>query len=188
MLPLCRDGGIGRRTGLKIQRGQLHGGSIPPPGTRPSSHMKSVRMRAKFCRNGRYYTSSHCQKFPSRYSPIFPIARYDGIYSRLPACTPDFFMLVCSQLHRVVPPKFRNVSAAHQEAAYRGENAVASSVSIYASSARSHAALPAGHAYGQSCGLASFSQASFYFNNNKLHCFVGGARVSLRVLRQVHKS
>ena len=27
----CRGGGIGRRTGLKIQRGQLHGGSIPPP-------------------------------------------------------------------------------------------------------------------------------------------------------------
>ena len=31
---LSRDGGIGRRTGLKIQRGQLHGGSIPPPGTK----------------------------------------------------------------------------------------------------------------------------------------------------------
>jgi hypothetical protein len=29
----CRDGGIGRRTGLKIPRPRGHGGSIPPPGT-----------------------------------------------------------------------------------------------------------------------------------------------------------
>jgi hypothetical protein len=29
-----RDGGTGRRSGLKIRRGQPHGGSIPPPGTK----------------------------------------------------------------------------------------------------------------------------------------------------------
>ena len=28
-----RDGGTGRRSGLKIRRRQLHGGSTPPPGT-----------------------------------------------------------------------------------------------------------------------------------------------------------
>ena len=28
-----RDGGTGRRSGLKIRRKQFHGGSIPPPGT-----------------------------------------------------------------------------------------------------------------------------------------------------------
>ena len=168
MLPLCRDGGIGRRTGLKIQRGQLHGGSIPPPGTRPSSHMKSVRMCAKFCRNGRYYTSSHCQKFPSRYSPIFPIARYDGIYSRLPACTPDFFMLVCSQLHRVVPPKFRNVSAAHQEVAYRGENAVASSVVIHSNFARLESILSVREDLDRSARIASFSPALHSVPNNSV--------------------
>ena len=28
-----RDGGIGRRSGLKIRRWQQRGGSIPPPGT-----------------------------------------------------------------------------------------------------------------------------------------------------------
>lgn len=28
-----RDGGIGRRSGLKIRRGQPRGGSTPPPGT-----------------------------------------------------------------------------------------------------------------------------------------------------------
>src|SRR6185436_6703630 len=33
----CRDGGTGRRTGLKIPRWQHHGGSIPPPGTRTSA-------------------------------------------------------------------------------------------------------------------------------------------------------
>src|ERR1035437_7275389 len=30
---LCRDGGTGRRSGLKIRRGQPHRGSIPLPGT-----------------------------------------------------------------------------------------------------------------------------------------------------------
>jgi hypothetical protein len=29
----CRGGETGRRTGLKIQRGLLHAGSIPAPGT-----------------------------------------------------------------------------------------------------------------------------------------------------------
>ncbi len=29
----CRDGGIGRRTGLKIQRPNSHAGSIPARGT-----------------------------------------------------------------------------------------------------------------------------------------------------------
>src|ERR1017187_6456128 len=29
----CRDGGTGRRSGLKIRRGQPHRGSIPLPGT-----------------------------------------------------------------------------------------------------------------------------------------------------------
>ena len=28
-----RDGGTGRRSGLKIRRGQPRGGSTPPPGT-----------------------------------------------------------------------------------------------------------------------------------------------------------
>src|ERR1035438_2702447 len=31
--PRGRDGGTGRRSGLKIRRRQLHGGSTPPPGT-----------------------------------------------------------------------------------------------------------------------------------------------------------
>ena len=30
----CRDGGIGRRTGLKIPRWRHHVGSIPTPGTK----------------------------------------------------------------------------------------------------------------------------------------------------------
>ena len=30
----CRDGGTGRRSGLKIRRPQGHGGSTPPPGTK----------------------------------------------------------------------------------------------------------------------------------------------------------
>ncbi|GEM_PF-3991402 len=30
---ISRDGGIGRRTGLKIPRWRQRGGSIPPPGT-----------------------------------------------------------------------------------------------------------------------------------------------------------
>ena len=30
---LCRDGGTGRRSGLKIRRSQGRGGSTPPPGT-----------------------------------------------------------------------------------------------------------------------------------------------------------
>src|SRR5207302_736178 len=29
----CRDGGTGRRSGLKIRRTSVHGGSTPPPGT-----------------------------------------------------------------------------------------------------------------------------------------------------------
>jgi hypothetical protein len=29
-----RDGGTGRRSGLKIRRGQPRGGSTPPPGTK----------------------------------------------------------------------------------------------------------------------------------------------------------
>src|SRR5512140_302078 len=33
ILSLCRCGGIGRRRGLKILRGQLHVGSIPTTGT-----------------------------------------------------------------------------------------------------------------------------------------------------------
>ena len=33
LLPKSRDGGTGRRSGLKIRRKQFHGGSIPPPGT-----------------------------------------------------------------------------------------------------------------------------------------------------------
>src|ERR1700687_63237 len=33
-MPPRRDGGTGRRSGLKIRRGQPHGGSIPPPGTK----------------------------------------------------------------------------------------------------------------------------------------------------------
>jgi hypothetical protein len=33
---MCRDGGTGRRSGLKIRRGQPHGGSTPPPGTKNS--------------------------------------------------------------------------------------------------------------------------------------------------------
>src|SRR5215211_3687132 len=31
--PSCRDGGIGRRSGLKIRRWRHHEGSIPSPGT-----------------------------------------------------------------------------------------------------------------------------------------------------------
>src|SRR6185437_15709072 len=31
---LSRDGGTGRRSGLKIRRGQPRGGSTPPPGTK----------------------------------------------------------------------------------------------------------------------------------------------------------
>ena len=31
--PTSRDGGTGRRSGLKIRRGQPRGGSTPPPGT-----------------------------------------------------------------------------------------------------------------------------------------------------------
>ena len=32
---LGRDGGTGRRSGLKIRRASALGGSIPPPGTKP---------------------------------------------------------------------------------------------------------------------------------------------------------
>lgn len=41
-----RDGGIGRRTGLKIPRRQLHGGSIPPPGTNSSFQLVSYRIKS----------------------------------------------------------------------------------------------------------------------------------------------
>ena len=45
-----RDGGIGRRTGLKIRRPQGHGGSTPPPGTSaaPELHDKFVMPRARY--------------------------------------------------------------------------------------------------------------------------------------------
>jgi hypothetical protein len=36
-----RDGGIGRRSGLKIRRPQGHGGSTPPPGTMKTKDLAS---------------------------------------------------------------------------------------------------------------------------------------------------
>jgi hypothetical protein len=39
-----RDGGTGRRSGLKIRRGQPHGGSIPPPGTNKINKLQNQRI------------------------------------------------------------------------------------------------------------------------------------------------
>ena len=77
-------------------------------------------------------------------------------------------MLVCSQLHRVVPPKFRNVSAAHQEVAYRGENAVASSVVIHSNFARLESILSVREDLDRSARIASFSPALNSVNNNSV--------------------
>ena len=44
-----RDGGTGRRSGLKIRRPQGHGGSTPPPGTKNINNLKVLK---PFLENG----------------------------------------------------------------------------------------------------------------------------------------
>ncbi len=44
MRTLCRDGGTGRRSGLKIRRGQPRGGSTPPPGTKRINGLENQRI------------------------------------------------------------------------------------------------------------------------------------------------
>ena len=66
---------------------------------------------------------------------------------------------------------------------------MASSVSIYGNSARLGATLLASNASGQSDSLASFSQASFYLNNNnELYRFTDTAHIPLRAFRHVSTS
>ena len=53
---MSRDGGIGRRTGLKIPRWQQRGGSIPPPGTNKINDLrKSKSFFFPYIRNSIYF-------------------------------------------------------------------------------------------------------------------------------------
>ncbi len=72
-----RDGGIGRRTGLKIPRRRLHGGSIPPPGTYYKSK-KSLGALEK------------CVLMTSK-TPLYITKNRLGIYY-FQFCLPNFFL------------------------------------------------------------------------------------------------
>src|SRR6266567_3740745 len=72
MRRLGRDGGIGRRAGLKIQFWQQSGGSIPPPGTSSSSQCLSVHFRCFRVTFGTLDKGSEIDR-PERYAQVISL-------------------------------------------------------------------------------------------------------------------
>ena len=75
--PTCRDGGTGRRTGLKIPRSKDHEGSTPSLGTKKQPFLRVVFNCCTYCL-GKYFLNILFKIKPTRTPTIAPAKISEG--------------------------------------------------------------------------------------------------------------